>query len=104
MFDSVSYAKEYYKQHRTEIIAKQLEYHRENREKYLAYMRDYNRQYYLKHHVPKPKKVKEPKQPKQPKQPKPPKEKRQKKEETFYVPQVKYPTRYETGNFILDFS
>jgi hypothetical protein len=108
--DPKTYAKEYYKQHRDEIIAKQLIYHRLHRDKYLAYMREYNRAYYQKHHVPKPKKikpVKEPKEPKpakEPKLPKEPKQKRQKKEIPLYVPpETKPTTTYERGNFILSF-
>ena len=95
------YQQEYYKQNRTKIIAKQLLYHTENREKYLGYMREYNKQYYLKHHVPKPKKIK---QPKPPKQPKPVKEPRKKKELPLYTPKEPiYPTRMEKGNFVLEF-
>lgn len=103
------YHREYYKKNRELIIARQMEYHREHREKYLGYMREYNKQYYLKHHVPKPKKIKTPKPPKEPKPPKPPKEPkpvkpRMKKEIPLYVPkEPNYPTRIERGNFVLNF-
>ena len=99
----------YYKQNRDVIIARQMEYHREHREKYLKYMREYNKQYYAKHHVPKPKKIKQPKAPKEPKPPKPPKEPKDKKprkvkEIPLYTPKEPiYPTRIERGNFVLDF-
>ena len=97
------YQKEYYKQNRTEIIAKQTAYHQANRDKYLGYMREYNKQYYLKHHTPKPKKIKEPKPPKPPKEPKE-KKPRKVKEISLYVPkEPNYPTRIERGNFVLDF-
>ena len=105
------YAKEYYKQNRTEIIKKQLAYHQEHRDKYLAYMREYNRQYYLKHRVLVPKKVKEPKPPKTPKPPKipkPPKVPKPVLDESllFFTPPTpaSYTTRIERGQFTLDFS
>lgn len=86
-----------------------MEYHREHREKYLGYMREYNKQYYLKNHVPKPKKIKQPKPPKEPKPPKPPKEPKDKKprkvkEIPLYTSKEPiYPTRIERGNFVLNF-
>jgi hypothetical protein len=109
MSKSKEYHQEYYKQHRTEIIQRQMEYHQENREKYLGYMREYNKQYYLKHHVPKPKKIKEPKPKREPKPPKeitPPKEikPRKKRELHFYTPkEPSYVMKIERGNFVLDF-
>jgi len=103
------YQREYYKQNRIHIIARQMEYHRQHREKYLAYAREYNKQYFKKHYVPKQKRAKEPLPPKEPKpakEPKPPKERkpRKQKEIPLYVPaEPVYPTRIERGNFVLDF-
>jgi hypothetical protein len=97
------YHKTYYKQNRDVIIARQMEYHREHREKYLGYMREYNKQYYLKNHVPKPKKIKAPKEPKPPK---PPKEIKTKKVKEIPLDAPKdpiYPTRIQRGNFVLNF-
>jgi hypothetical protein len=88
------------------IIARQMEYHRLHREKYLAYSRVYNKQYFKKHYVPKPKRVKEVKPAKEPKPPKPPQEVKPVKQTDipFYTPkEPTYPTRIERGNFVLDF-
>ena len=43
------YSKQYYLQHREQVIERNTKYYRENKIKYLDYMREYNKKYYLEH-------------------------------------------------------
>jgi hypothetical protein len=44
----MSYAKEYYKRNREEIIKRNTLYYQKNKIKYLDYMKQYNKEYYQK--------------------------------------------------------